>query len=166
MKRKLLISLLLVSVLLLALPLSAQAFDDGSLCMAMQNGKHDWRLESSVEATCTEDGSRTYKCRNCGNTGTEVVPALGHGWVDDSKEPTCTQDSYNGAYCYRCGEKGRYTTVPALGHDIRTFEATPATCTEPGSTASSYCARCAQGSQARRERVPVGRSGCGRGQAL
>lgn len=39
---------------------------------------HDYQVESRVEATCTQDGSITYKCDKCGDEYTETIDATGH----------------------------------------------------------------------------------------
>ncbi len=43
---------------------------------------HEWTPTSEVKATCTEEGSITYTCENCGKTKTEAVPATGHNYVN------------------------------------------------------------------------------------
>ena len=49
----------------------------------------------TVPATCTENGSKTFVCGDCGETVTEPINALGHNFVDN----TCTNDGC-GAYEY------------------------------------------------------------------
>lgn len=51
---------------------------------------HDYTVAITKEPTCTEDGEKTYTCE-CGDSYTEVIPKLGHNYVDG----TCTN----------CGEK-------------------------------------------------------------
>ena len=41
-------------------------------------GEHVFEDVEEIEATCTENGSITKKCSDCGETVTEVVPATGH----------------------------------------------------------------------------------------
>ena len=135
--------LALTALLLLAIPLSALAYDDGTLCNAMQSGKHDWRSSEYKEPTCTADGYRTYKCRNCGATGKtpEVLPALGHeygNWTVTT-QPTCSKDGVETGTCWRCGAT---TTrpVPCLGHAWVSEQKEP-TCTEDGYY-REVCSRC------------------------
>ena len=45
------------------------------------------------QPTCTKDGEKIFKCRQCGYSYTEVIPALGH------------TDNDNDGNCDRCGEK-------------------------------------------------------------
>ena len=62
----------------------------------------------------------------------------------DVKAPTCTDDGYTGnTYCKACGVLLKTgTVIPALGHDLVTDAAVPATCTESGLTEGSHCTRC------------------------
>ena len=48
---------------------------------------HDWEVIETVDPTCTEDGYITYKCKNCGETYTEVLTALGH--IDEDGDEVC-----------------------------------------------------------------------------
>ena len=44
--------------------------------------EHDWQEQTSLakSPTCTEKGSKTYKCSKCGETKVEEIPATGHTW--------------------------------------------------------------------------------------
>ena len=75
----------------------------------VNNMKHEcqWVLDETAEntdVTCTEVGSKTYKCTVCGETKTEVTPA-GHSWDEGeiTKEATCTQ---TGTKTYKCTVEG------------------------------------------------------------
>ncbi|MGN1235712.1 MAG: hypothetical protein ACI4U2_07000 [Christensenellaceae bacterium] len=56
-------------------------------------------------------------------------------------EPTCLEEGLRQKICpedgYRIEE-----TIPALGHDVVIDESVEATCTSPGKTEGSHCARC------------------------
>ena len=72
------------------------------------------------EATCEEDGLKTCVCERCGETISEVIPALGHDPVAEEGAPaTCVKDGSTGeVVCKRCGETLEESEViPALGHD-------------------------------------------------
>lgn len=99
----------------------------------------------TTEATCTEDGVKTFTCSDCGETKTEVIPALGHDIEEyDAKAATCTEAGHT-AYeaCTRCD----YTTceeVPATGHAWKNGDVVlEATCTEDG-TRKVYCENCSE----------------------
>ena len=56
---------------------------------------HSWSVISEKAATCTEPGSKTWRCSACGDTYTEQTsPALGHAFDNGrvTKEATCTQE--------------------------------------------------------------------------
>ncbi|MBQ1489745.1 MAG: fibronectin type III domain-containing protein, partial [Eubacterium sp.] len=98
---------------------------------------HDWD-EGTVEKepTCTEDGSVTYTCGECGETKTETIPATGHDWPAEytvEQAPTCTEDGIAKYTCSKCGET-KTETIPAAGHTWPTeytVDVEP-TCTESG----------------------------------
>ena len=70
---------------------------------------HTWdEGQITQEATCTENGKRTYTCTNCQTTKTEEIPATGHQHTElrNVKEATDTEDGYTGdTYCMDCGAK-------------------------------------------------------------
>lgn len=41
---------------------------------------HEYMVDSEKAPTCTVKGSTTYKCKLCGDSYTEDIPALGHDW--------------------------------------------------------------------------------------
>ena len=137
--------LLLVAVLVAAVLCSAIWFVS---CKKPQEDSHthDFKVVSTVEATCTTEGVTNYKC-DCGETKQETSPALGHtgGTATCKEKAVCTR--CNNAY----GELGDHSwdkdaatctegrecsvcnkTEPALGHT----GGTP-TCKE-----KAVCTRC------------------------
>ena len=59
------------------------------------------------EATCTEEGIKTYTCTVCESTRIEELPANGHGETVTkfAKQATCKAEGYTGdLYCKDCGE--------------------------------------------------------------
>lgn len=67
--------------------------------------KHEHVKENIVPATCTEDGSKTVVCEDCGETlSTEVIPATGHSFGDwtVTKEATCFEDGEETCTCSVC----------------------------------------------------------------
>lgn len=62
-------------------------------------------VQGSKEATCSEDGYMTYKCRHCGETRTEIFKATGHcfgEWQEmetgNGRFRTCTHDESHKQY--------------------------------------------------------------------
>lgn len=67
--------------------------------------KHEHTREIVVEATCTESGSKTVVCEDCGETiSTEVIPATGHSFGDwtVTKEAACFEDGEESRTCPVC----------------------------------------------------------------
>ncbi len=64
---------------------------------------HKHNVTASKEATCTENGQKTYTCA-CGDTYTDTITAIGHNYT----EATCTAPKT----CTRC----KATSGEALGH--------------------------------------------------
>ena len=69
------------------------------------------------EATCTEDGIKTYTCSRCSGTKTESLPKFGHDYIDVVISPTCTEQGYTTHTCSRCGDSYKDTPTAALDHD-------------------------------------------------
>ena len=120
--------------------------------------EHDWQEQTSLakSPTCTEKGSKTYKCSKCGETKVEEIPATGHTWkihqiaqnkseckclvcgvtkAHDlevvSKDPaTCTKKGIIHYVCKDCGKKVRDNDpdAPALGHDWKNQDGTCSRC--------------------------------------
>ena len=63
--------------------------------------EHTFEVTATVDATCTEAGSKTSTCTACGETRTEELPALGHTFGA-------------GGQCIRCGEKAAYLSALRL----------------------------------------------------
>ena len=68
-------------------------------------------------ATEAEDGVKTFTCTRCGETKTEVIPALSHehSYKAVVTAPTCTARGYTTHTC-ACGDSYVDTYVDALGH--------------------------------------------------
>ena len=72
-------------------------------------------VAEGTEATCTDEGHKTYKCSACDSSYDETLPALGHNYGDAK----CTDTGV----CSVC-------SLPSDGPIGHRFA--PATCTEPG----------------------------------
>lgn len=93
-------------------------------------------------ATCTEKGWKAYvTCSRCDYSTYKEIPATGHSYTATVTAPTCMEQGYT-TYTCKCGDTYVDNYVNALGHDIVTDAAVPATCTETGLTEGSHCSRC------------------------
>ena len=95
--------------------------------------------------TCTEIGSQVRTCRNCDDTQTQFVPAVGHKAVTDLQvEPTCTESGKTeGQHCSVCQEiLIAQKEIPAKGHTEVIDKGYEATCTETGLTEGKHCSVC------------------------
>jgi len=103
-----------------------------SVSITMEPNGHNYTETARVEPTCTESGSVTYTCANCGETYTEVLEPLGHSYEAVVTEPTCTEGGYTTYTCI-CGDSYIADETPALGHSFGEWIVTTEPgCTEPG----------------------------------
>ena len=101
---------------------------------------HTNTTETTVDASCTEDGSVTVTCDDCGAViSTEVITAPGHtAVVDAAKDPTCVDTGLTeGSHCSVCNAVlVAQQTVPATG--VHTFvDGTCSVCGEEEPTTGS-----------------------------
>ena len=98
---------------------------------------HDWdEGVITTEPTCTKDGVKTYTCKDCKTTKTEVIKALGHNYSKDwtiDKKATCTESGSKSHHCTRCDSKIYVTVIPKMSHnyDDGVITTSP-TCTKSG----------------------------------
>ncbi|MBQ3214578.1 MAG: starch-binding protein [Oscillospiraceae bacterium] len=113
---------------------------------------HSWDEGTvSTAASCTEDGLMVYKCKSCGESREESIPALGHSFEDGSctlcgAVENCTEHQWDegtvtqtatcwvpGSITYCCTLCGAESseTIPA-GHKLYTAEVIDPTCTSSG----------------------------------
>ena len=88
---------------------------DGEVIPALGHSYDDGQI--TTEATCTNDGVKTFTCATCEDTYTEVISALGHNYDDGqiTTEATCTNDGVKTFTCATCEDT--YTeTLAAVGH--------------------------------------------------
>ena len=89
---------------------------------------HTWGEWQVVQnATCTEAGSSTRSCSDCGEVETKTLEALGHSFGDWSiiSDATCTENGSKTRVCSTCGHD-ESAEIAAFGHDMA-----DATCTSP-----------------------------------
>ena len=100
---------------------------------------HDYQVTAQTQPTCELLGSVSYACANCGDTHSELIPALGHDTRTVTVEPTCENGGSIQNTCARCG-LSTAQLIPELGHDYAET-VYPATC-ENGGHIASQCTRC------------------------
>ena len=76
---------------------------------------HAYMAVETKKATCTSTGVITHACV-CGDSYTEVVPAIGHKYTQTPTLPTCTSSGYTTHTCSQCGDSYTDDYVPASGH--------------------------------------------------
>jgi len=97
---------------------------------------HYHNLEEHIQdPTCTQDGIKTYTCKDyCGYITTEFIDPLGHDYKTSSTASSCTEEGYTTYTCERCGDSYIDDKVPALGHSYGDWVTVKEpTCTETGS---------------------------------
>ena len=100
---------------------------------AQDTHEHQFVIETETPASCLEEGARVSRCA-CGETKTEVLPALGHDfaltWTVD-REPTCHQTGLKSRHCTRCDAVTDLLSIRQTNHDFTVVTVEP-TCTTPG----------------------------------
>ena len=96
---------------------------------------HSWDSGKVTEAaTCKKEGTKTYTCKNCGETKTESIPKTEHQWDNGkvTKEATCKEEGSKTYTCSICGDT-KTETIPKKEHSFDEGKVTKkATCTEDG----------------------------------
>lgn len=117
---------------------------------------HNWTLDSTVDSTCTKEGTETYKC-DCGETKVVTLDKKAHTTTHtEYKAPTCTADG-NEEYWYcsecktyfaneACTETLSKTTIAKLGHEWTAHHefdslVSAATC-QKAAVYNKHCDRC------------------------
>lgn len=133
-----LLSLLLAFTMVCAMVPAAMAADEIQWQEGQWQGDnteagHAHTAESNPQKqtppTCTEAGSRTYKCETCEATRTDTAAALGHSWGEWT-----TNEETHSRQCTRCQE------TESKAHEF-TVDEKKATCTETG-LKTSTCTVC------------------------
>ena len=104
-KRMLMLALCVLLVVVAPIATFADPPDDQCPSPFSSDGHHSYS-QSRQEATCTDAGSITWVCSDCGKVYTETIPALGHDYVERvDKAATCTEAGNNEYYrCSRCSK--------------------------------------------------------------
>lgn len=64
--------------------------------------KHNYILTATKKATCTANGSKTYKCTVCGGVKTETIAKTGHKYVKTVTKATTSKDGKIVSKCSVC----------------------------------------------------------------
>lgn len=96
---------------------------------------HSWNSGKVTEAaTCKKEGTKTYTCKNCGETKTESILKTEHQWDNGkvTKEATCKEEGSKTYTCSICGD-AKTEAIPKKDHTWDEGKVTKkATCTEDG----------------------------------
>lgn len=90
---------------------------------------HDYKVENTVDPTCTKEGSKTSVCSVCGDKVTEVIPATGHKWNKEytiDKAASCTAEGSESIHCSVCDAKDetKVRAIPMLAHKYGDWKVT------------------------------------------
>ena len=133
---------------------NAWGFKVTSVKAGSETCQHVWdNGKVTKEPTETETGVKTFTCTRCGETKTEVIPALSHehSYKAVVTAPTCTKKGYTTHTC-ACGDSYVDTYVDALGHAWDNGKVTKEpTATETG-VRTYTCTRC---SATKTETIPA-----------
>ena len=120
---------------------------------------HSWNNGSFTKTpTCTDGGTRTYKCNVCEAEKNEYVEAYGHKYQHTVIDPTCISEGYTLHKCSNCDTSYKDTYTAIVAHEYKngvckscekvcshTFGAyaynNDATCTGDG-TETASCTEC------------------------
>ena len=104
---------------------------------------HDYgEWYTTVEPSCTVNGTARCDCSRCDAFDTKPIAATGHNYNAVVTAPTCTEQGYTTYTCKHGDDTYIADYVPANGHTEVVDEAIAATCTESGLTEGLHCSVC------------------------
>lgn len=94
------------------------------------------------EATCQEEGTKTFTCKLCNNEKTETIPLAEHTYDSGkvTKEATCTEEGEKTVTCKICGNE-EVESIKVKAHDYEEKITKEATFEEEG-TKTFTCKNC------------------------
>ena len=111
----------------------------GDEVAALGHDMGNW--ETTLEATCMDEGEERRDCSRCDHFETRQIPEKGHEHEAVVTDPTCEDPGYTTYTCH-CGDSYTGDEVAALGHDMGDWEIVrEASCTEAGEKQKT-CGRC------------------------
>ena len=106
---------------------------------------HTYTENITKEASCTENGEKTFSC-SCGDSYTEPIEPLGHNYetvVDSSVEATCTTDGKKAdTKCTLCGDVINGEAISATGHSYGDYVYNNDATTSKDGTETATCSVC------------------------
>ena len=72
---------------------------------------HIYTERVTKEATCSQDGIKTYTCESCSNAYTEKIQATGHNYIAEVIGATCTTVGQTVYTCSRCNDSYEDTSA-------------------------------------------------------
>lgn len=96
--------------------------------------EHTYTEEITVEASCTQVGTKTFTCSQCGDSYTEEIAMLAHtfGEATVTKKATCAETGEKSATCTVCDKTEVVETIDLAEHKYTSEVTTAATCTAEG----------------------------------
>lgn len=108
----------------------------------IDNKQHDFEEVELHNPTCTQNGNKILKCKNCEYSYTQTLYATGHEYdAKTLKQATCTE---NGTIRYSCKKCDYYydDIVDALNHNLGELHITTAPSCEVDGEGYRHCSRC------------------------
>lgn len=107
---------------------------------------HQWDEGTIIKKpTCTTTGEKIYRCKNCEQTKSETISALGHNYSNEytvDKAASCTENGSKSRHCLVCENRADETVIEKLGHDWDNGTVTKQpTCTAAGEKVH-HCKNC------------------------
>ncbi|MBO5702686.1 MAG: leucine-rich repeat domain-containing protein [Clostridia bacterium] len=101
------------------MPPYGHRFIDGicQICGATDECKHSLFTATENVPTCTESATVNYQCSSCGHTWSEVLPALGHNFVNNICTRCGVEIEYDGSRGleYEISSDGKYAILVGIG---------------------------------------------------
>ena len=96
--------------------------------------EHTYTETITAEASCSQVGTKTFTCAQCGDSYTEEIPMLEHtfGNAFVTKEATCTETGEKSARCIDCRTEIVVEKIDSAKHKYTSKVITEATCTAEG----------------------------------
>ena len=94
------------------------------------------------QPTCTEPGTATYTCMNCGARFEAEVEPLGHDYTRNVIQPTCTESGCTIFTCADCGDSYTEPFGEPFGHDFGAWYVSKEATEEEEGQEQRDCSRC------------------------